>query len=798
MKFNLDFNNRIANKDNIIVGSNYRITVLSERLVRLEYSENGTFFDNLSTLVVNRNFPKVNFTKEEDDKYIVITTSYFKLQYAKGKPFIGPKYAPDANLQIKLVNTDKIWYFNHPEARNYLGSAVSLDENSANTKLRKGLYSTDGFTSINDNSLNIESDGYISQSTKRIDTYVFLYRRDFGLCLKDYFTLTGYPAIIPRYALGIWWNRDKIYSDEDLKTLVKTFKRYKIPLSVLLLSEFWHYKDKSDYNKYKTGFTFNKELFKNPKELVDYLHSEFVRVGLNIDPREGIMSHEDNYKAFCEKLNVIDGKTIPFNVLNKDIINLYFEKLITPLNNYGVDFYWLDYYNPKNVLTTEILNYYHKEFSDSDINKRRMILSRNPLTSAHKYPVHYSGETTVGWDTLTYLPTFNASASNIGLSWWSHDVGGFKDGIEDSELYIRYIEFATFSPIFRFSAKRGHYYKREPWSWDIKTQYVVRDYCTLRHRLIPYIYSEGYKYSKTGLPLVQPVYYSYPEIYDEPVYKTEYTFGGELFIAPITHPKDTVMNRAIKKIYLPKGTWYEFKTGKKFPGNIRYITFYKDEDYPVFARSGAIIPLANLEENLNNINPPRSMEIHVFPGKSNIYKLYEDDGYSRLHEQGYYILTSIDYNYMANNYTLIIRPLEGKTGIIPAFRDYTVRFRNTRTADSVTANVNGVDMEVESYEEDADFIVIVKNVDTTKQLTINCKGKDIEIDAVRIINEDIDSIISDLKIKTSLKEELARIIFDDKQELKKKRIAIRKLKNDGLEPIFIKMFLKLLEYVANL
>ena len=104
----------------------------------------------------------------------------------------------------------------------------------------------------------------------------------------------------------------------------------------------------------------------------------------------------------------------------------------------------------------------------------------------------------------------------------------------------------------------------------------------MRHRLIPYIYSEAYKYHKVGLPLIQPLYYQYPEIYDEVDYKNEYYFGSELFVAPITKPKDHVMNRSVEKIFLPKGTWYDFKTGKKYLGNKRYILFYKDEDYPIF------------------------------------------------------------------------------------------------------------------------------------------------------------------------------------------------------------------------
>lgn len=783
----------------IFQGQKYRITILTERLIRFEYSETGTFFDLLTEQVTNRNFSVPQFEVKEDNRYLEITTKYFKLQYAKEKPFIGSKWAPDANLKVTLVNTDKLWYFNHPEARNFKGTMMSLDEDSTKAKYENGLYSTDGFASLDDsNSLILNEDGYLTPSqNKRIDTYLFIYRRDFGYCLKDYFTLTGYPALIPRYALGIWWNKDEIYSFDDMKDLLKKFNRNKIPLSVMLLGEFWHLKDKNDLKKYKTGFTFNQNLFPNPKEFTTYMHERGVRIGLNITPEEGIMPHEVNYTNFVKALGITENKTIPFNVYSKKFIIAYFTYFIDPLTNVGIDFFWLDYYDPKNKNILSALNYYHFNDYKKYKSRRGMLLARNGGASSHTTPIHYSGRTLVSWDTLKLLPNYNATASNIGLTWWSHDVGGYKDGIEDAELYMRGIQFATYSPIFRLSSKMGRYYKREPWKWDVKTLNVVREYCNTRHRLIPYLYAEAYKYHKTGLPVVQPLYYLIPEIYDEPGFKNEYYFGTELFVAPITVKKDTIMNRAITRVYLPKGMWYEFKTGKKFPGDKRYVTFYKDEDYPVFAKSGSIIPLADLEENINVTNPPTTLEIHVFPGKSNVYKLYEDDGVSSLYEEGYYITTNIDYNYLANNYTLIIRPVEGKSGIIPDKRNYRIRFRNTREAEDVVCYIDSDVVESENYVEDNDFIVSVKDIPTTSQLTINCKGKDIEIDAVRIINEEIDSIISDLQIETRLKERIAEIVYSD-LTIKKKRIAIRKLKKEGLESIFIRMFLKLLEYISEI
>lgn len=795
--FQINMDNLMGNSKVMFKGVNYRITVLSDRLIRFEYSLDGQFYDGATEIVRNRNFTPPKIKVDQDEKFIVITTKYFMMQYEKEKPYKGPSFAPDSFLKVKLVNTDKMWYYSHPEARNFKGSAFSIEDFGSETTLSNGLYSTDGFAMLDDsNSMLIDKAGYmLPSSKKRMDFYLFAYRRDFGLCLKDYFQLTGEPPLIPRYALGIWWNRDQIYNFDDTKKLLQTFNKHEIPMSVLLLSEFWHKKDKNNYNLYKTGYSFNQELFNKPLEFVKYMHDRGVRVGLNLDGSEGINAFENNYLKMCEELGCDRTKLIQFKVFDKNFIVSYFNNLINPLYELGIDFFWID---SKDDMVVRALNYYHFNDFKKMQERRGMILSRNGGRASHLYPIHYSGETKVGWNTLKYLPYFNSTASNIGLSWWSHDVGGFKGGIEDSELYLRYVQFSTYSPIFRFSSKRGPYYKREPWRWDMKTYTIVKNYCRIRQALIPYLYTEAYKYHKAFLPVIQPLYYYYPEIFDEPTYRNEYYFGTELLVAPITKPKDEVMNRAVEKIFLPKGVWYDFKTGKKFMGNKRYVSFFKDEDYPVFAKAGAIIPMAILDENINNTNSPKKMEIDIFPGSSNVYRLYEDDGISSLHEDGYYIITAIDFNYSNDNYLLSIHPVEGKTGIIPDYRDYRIRFRNTRMPERINIDINSeIINNFESYIDENDLIIEVKNVDTKKQLNINCIGNNIEIAAVRIINEDINEIINDLKIETFLKERLAAIFFSN-LEISKKRIEVRKLKSSGLKDLFIKMFIKLLEYIQEI
>lgn len=782
-------------KEAICIGKYYRITVLSDVLLRLEYSPTGTFEDRPTELVTFRHFSVPKFFIKEDQNFLTITTKYFKLEYQKDKPFYGSKVTPDQYLKVTLNNTDKVWYFGAAEARNFKGTSYSLDNVDGNPAYHKGLYSTDGFVSIDDSqTLLYNKDGSLGRrSDKRIDTYLFMYRKDFGFCLRDYFKLTGKPLLIPRYALGVWWYKNIEYNTDLINKLVDDFKRNEIPLSVLLLNSWYMKHDDVD-----TGYTFNYNLFDNPKKLIDNLHMNHIKLGLRINPMAGVHPEELGYQRFKQASGYNEEGIIPFNVFNKEMLNAYFDILIKPLYDFGTDFFWIDYNNPKDLYTLRALNYYHFNDYKQFKNRRGIILSRNGLVASHRYPVLYSGETIVSWKNLNMIPEFNSKSSNIGVSWWSHDIGGYKDGIEDPELYMRFIQLGTYSPILRLSSDTSHYYKREPWLWDVKTYKVVKEYLNLRHRLIPYIYTEGYKYSRTGLPLIQPVYYRYPEIYDEPLYKNEYYFGTELFIAPITTKKDLLMNRTVHRIFLPNGVWYDFKTGKKYMGGKRYVTFFKDEDYPVFAKKGTIIPLAVQEENINDINNPKSLEIHIFPGTNNTYKLYEDDGISSMFEEGKYLITDIDYNYQLNNFTAIIRPVDGKTDVVPKERNYKVRFRNTRKPSDVIVYI-GEDKtdDIKSYVDGNDFVVEVNEVSPTKQVSINCKGQDIEISADRIINDDIDSIVSDLQIETSLKEKIASILFSN-EEIKDKRIKIKKLRYKGLHPKYITMFIKLLEYIAEL
>lgn len=779
-------NSLLANSDNIVKGEHYRISVLTERLIRLEYSSSGIFYDNETQLVQFRNFPKVSCEITQDSRYLVIKTKYFTLSYTKEKNFDSGKLMPTNNLKIDLIGTDRTWYYHHPEVKNYKGNFIALDGDEADIKSRKGLYSIDGFASLDDSYNYIYDNGkLVKRDNNGIDIYLFMYNNDFLLALKDYFMLTGSPKMIPRYALGNWWSRDLDYTDQDIQDLVTHFEKKGIPLSILLLDDSWHLNTLEDGSKLYTGYTFNKKLIPDSEKLVQYLHSKNIHIGLQYNPVQGIYPHEQYYSMMADYFKISDNKIIAFDPLNPVLLEAINKFMLSPLNKLGIDFFWND------IRTDQVSLEGLFRINQSLVNQFGFSLSRNGMIATHRYPITYTGSTLIGWETLNKTPTIYEQASNIGVCWISMDVGGNYGGIEEEELYIRSIELATFSPILRFHAPRGRYYRKEPWRWNARTLEVIDNYLILRHRLIPYMYSKAYYYHKNGDLVIKPLYYNYPWTYDDSNYKNEY-YLGEMLISPILTKKDSLINRTVHKFFIPDGVWYDFNTGKKFPGNKEYISFFRDEDYPVFVKRGAIIPLSN-DQISNSTSNPESLEVHVFPGESNTFNLYEDlDDNENNH-----LITQFDYNYLPSNYTLIIRTIEGSRGVVSDYRNYKIRFRNTKKTDQVIAYFNDTQIKTVTYVDDADFIVEVSHVPSIGQITLNCKGKDIEIDAIRLINDDIDSILLDLPINTVLKEQISSIMFSE-LPLKRKRIEIRKLKKYNLGKEYIKLFLKLLEYIGTI
>jgi len=765
-------NKLISDKESYIIGNKYRFTILTPRMIRLEYSINGVFEDRSTSLVINRSFPKVPYSITESNTLIQIDTGIFTLTYVKNSDFKSTTFG--SNIKAVINGTNKEWQAGSKEIRNMRAINYSIDSIKDKIILDKGLYSLDGICLIDDSGSLVldENDNFIERPKDIKDLYLIMYNNDFEGCLTDYFTLTGYPNLIPRYALGAIWYKNDNYSTSDIVNLVNKFNINNIPISVFLLGDYWH-----------NGSTLIPSI--DLKYISSYLNNNNIKLGVTINPTSYINKGTNEYNYISSYTNLDKVNFIP---LSNDKIGIYFNIFINNLNNLGVAVYSIDYNNPLDRINLWKIDHYHHGLSNIK-NIRGLTLSRNANIAMHRYPIIWSGKTLVNWTTLNLLPRYNSQGYNMGLSFIAHPIGGYHGGIEEDELYLRYIEFSCFSPIFLLASEGGVYYKREPWKWNPIIENDIINFMNLRYKLIPYIYTESYNYHKTGKGIVKPFYYDYPKILDDVQYKNQYFFGQNLFVSPITNKKNIVIDRVMKKVFVPDGIWFNLLDGKQYNGTKYYTNFYRDEDYPVFVKAGSIIPMSyNIKEDI-----PSTLELNIYPLNDGTYNLYEDDGITNNYKKGMYMITNFSYHYEKDNYTLKISKSEGKN--LLSKRNYLLRFKNTKNIKAVY--IEDKSITYNCYYDKNDFIIQINNLIVGRDLEVNIKGENVLVSSIRLINEDIKEILYDLAINTGLKDKLDEILFSD-LDVKKKRIKIRKLKKKGLDSKYIKIFINLLEYIQKI
>lgn len=201
-----------------------------------------------------------------------------------------------------------------------------------------------------------------------------------------------------------------------------------------------------------------------------------------------------------------------------------------------------------------ILNHFHY----LDIKRkglRPMILSRYAGAGSHRYPIGFSGDTIISWESLNFQPYFTATASNIGYGWWSHDIGGHMNGVKDDELAVRWVQFGVFSPIMRLHSSCNPFSGKEPWRYNAIAESIMKDFLRLRHRMIPYLYTMNKLSSRDGIPLIQPMYYHHPMKPEAYKVTNQYYFGSELIVCPITKPMNGKLGVAKFTAWLPEGIW---------------------------------------------------------------------------------------------------------------------------------------------------------------------------------------------------------------------------------------------------
>ncbi|OZG61018.1 alpha-glucosidase [Bifidobacterium myosotis] len=735
--------NPTMKSDSLISGDHWRIGIITDSLVRFEWSDSGIFEDHPTQTVFNRDFGAApRFTVTERDGRVIIDTAALYITYDK-----LPFSKEGLSVVVKGVSNSQFntWHYGDEQKGNLKGTARTLDEADGEIPLGEGVISRDGWAIIDDSASNVITTGeevngkpnpfgswVVPRTHTETDLYFFGYGHRYIEAVRDFYRLTGPTPLLPRFALGNWWSRYYRYTQDEYLALMDRFKNEGIPFTTAVIDMDWHLVDDVDpkYGSGWTGYTWNRKLFPNPSEFLTNLHERGLRTTLNVHPRDGIRAYEEAYPEIAEKVG-IDPKTkesVEFDLTNPVFMEAYFA-MHHDMEDEGVDFWWLDWQQggvtrQKGLDPLWMLNHMHYLDSGRD-GRWPLTFSRYAGPGSHRYPVGFSGDTVVTWESLKFQPYFTATASNIGYGWWSHDIGGHMFGYRDEELEARWYQLGTFSPINRLHSSSSPFSGKEPWNFSHTISDTMVDSLRLRHEFIPYLYSMNWRAAVEGRPLIEPMYWQAPENPDAYEVPDEFRFGTELIVSPVVTPNDKAAMRGRADVWLPQGTWFDFFDGRRYTSsaaNGRRLEAWRAIDrIPVFAKAGAIIPLQKLPdgENINSTMNPSALRVLVFPGANGTFTMHEDDGTPAAPTADTRMILQ-----WGNGCRFSIEPASGAIDALPSTREWSVVFRGVAPSNATAVHVTVDDHPVDSaglvaYDEGRlSLTVTVPDVPSTSMLSI--------------------------------------------------------------------------------
>ena len=776
--FQAEAQNPVAAPEAQVVAGNARFTVLTDRLIRMEWSPEGFFEDHATLAIVNRNLPVPSFSAKPQGDGVVIRTKALTLRY-KGGEFTADNLSATFRLNGKTVT----WRPGTDASGNLMGTARTLDGCEGPQKINysdpmePGIVSRDGWAIVDESRRHIfvkDSSDWGEWVAERPvkdgkDLYLFAYGHDYKAALADYAKVAGRIPMPPRYVFGYWWSRYWAYTDDEFLALGREFRERKLPIDVMVIDMDWHetwpnaaQRTRDDHGEGLgwTGYTWNQDLIGDPEGFLGEVHSMHLKTSLNLHPAVGIIPREKVYKAFVadylSRTDDYDGPegyvykggediwngpakpgyhaSVPYRMDQMAWADAYFNSVIHPLEEQGVDFWWLDWQQYKESRYVEGLSNTfwanHTFFNDkvrrarglpAEDAPRPMIYHRWGGLGSHRYQLGFSGDTQIKWEVLGYLPEFTATASNVLYGYWGHDLGGhWMPGEEkptEPELFTRWLQYGVFSPIFKTHSTSSALFERRIWMFPDHYEYM-KDALELRYNLTPYIYDMAREAYETGVSLCRPLYYEYPEEEKAYSWKQEYFFGDNILAATICEPVGAD-GLASRSVWLPAGTqWYDMAHRKLMDPGV-YKLAYSIGQNAWFVKAGAIIPMAR--EGIQNLQEASdAWRIFIAPGKGRSeYVHYEDDGESQAYPTQF-ATTRIVKNATGSGLTVEIGPRQGAYKGMCDTRVLTLVLGGMKRCPSAT--LDGRPLEVKYCEDTLEATIILPSHAATQPVTVVVRG----------------------------------------------------------------------------
>lgn len=699
-----------------------RFTVLTPRIVRCEYST-GAFEDRPTLSVCNRELEPPAYEAHKTDKGLELKTAALSLTYTDtGKPFHR------GNLRGTL-RTGERWQAGVRDRQNLGGTLRTLDAMDGSEQvfairdqdgqwlprkgrrtvhLEEGLLSRRGWTVFDDSgSPVLDAGGWVTARARehRQDLYLLAHGLDYQGFLSEAARVFGTQPLPPRYAFGYWYSKYWAYTDTELEHLVESFDTMNVPLDVLVIDMDWHLPG-------WTGYTWDRDYFPDPGDTLRRLKDRGVKVTLNLHPADGVAQHEEVFPEVARRvpdrvqsadlprnwLNLCrlagrppeEFRYVPFDATDREVMKCYFELLLRPHEAMGVDFWWLDWQQGTRTAIEGLdplpwLNHLHwQDAAEVDPGRRPLCFSRYGGLGAGRYPVGFSGDTYCTWKSLAFQPHFTATAANVLYGYWSHDIGGhIWDDPLDPELYTRWMQFGVYSPVLRTHSTKSPAAERRFWEFPEPFGPLMMECVRRRYALVPYLYTQARRAFDTGVSLLRPMYYHWPEHDEAYRARDQYMFGDDLLVAPVTAPCDEASEMAGVRVWLPSGNWIDTARGLHLEGGRWLDAGYMLAEIPVFVRPGTVIWGQRPERRLNPGGYLR-LTVTVYPGASGTGWLYEDDGVSCDYLQGAQVHLGCDHDWSPTRHRLRIGPFRGSYRGFTPQRELELRLPMVRPPSNVS------------------------------------------------------------------------------------------------------------------
>ncbi len=491
---------------------------------------------------------------------------------------------------------------------------------------------------------------------------------------RGYMELTGYPPLPPRWALGFMQCKNRYRSQAELLSVAHEYRRRGIPCDVLVIDWLW-FKEFGDLEWAQAAWP-------DPPGMLQ----ELAEMGFHVLQAQHPFVERNSlkYEVFEKKgyLNKVpEGARPTFDHSNPQARQAWWEE-IKRLYCDGIRGYWTDMgeieqhypgmtshlgcrervHNIYSTMWTQGLY----EGQRKDFAERVFSLPRTAYPGIQRNGAAlWSGDIDTSWEVLRDQVVIGQGVCLSGQPYWTTDIGGFfTDDRFTAELYVRWLQWGAFCPIFRTHGTRP---TNEVYSFTPEAEDICANFIRLRYRLMPYIYSCARRLTEKGTPLMRALCVDFADDDETVRQETQFMFGPALMIAPVLEP-----NVRWRDVYLPEGVWYDFWTGAKYRGK-RWIKAPAPlSRIPIFVKGGSIIPLGPLAEYAGQ-KPDDWIEIHVFPGEGCAkpqFELYEDDGLTYAYESGAWAKTLVTYDPETGE--VKIGPPTGNPALIPSGRQYRV------------------------------------------------------------------------------------------------------------------------------